>query len=107
MFKSQGFAIQGWSWGFGDWSEVSNSLSKLAATGANSVVIDATLVNEDGITGNRVGYEYPSMLRVIENQVITAKSFGFDVWFKPVVFASRGGSDWGDWPSLAPTNRSE
>jgi len=106
--KTKGFAIQGWSWGSYDaWAEVSNSLQKLSTTGANSVIIDATLVNEDGITGNRVDYEYSSMLRVIENQIIAAKSFGFDVWFKPVVFASRGGPDWGNWPNLAPTNRSE
>lgn len=107
MLKTKGFAIQSWSWGYGDWREVSNSLRKLSSTGANSVIIDAHLINEDGITGNKVGYEYQSMPRVIEDQIIAAKSFGFDVWFKPVVFASRGGSDWGDWPWLAPTNRPE
>jgi hypothetical protein len=108
MFKTKGFAIQSWSWGdYADWGEISNSLKKLSATGATSVIIDAHLINEDGITGNRVGYEYQSMPRVIEDQIIAAKRFGFDVWFKPVVFASRGGPDWGDWPWLAPTNRSE
>ncbi len=95
---ANGFTVSLWS--YRSHGETVNSLTAMKnLTGANSIVVDFQLMTSS-LTGNDIRI-YQSLTQLTD-VLQTAKSLGFDVWFKPLVMV--GDVNGLNWQQLAPTD---